>query len=92
MRLAAHALTGLTADMAKAHPVPEYIRVLGAADGAMISEISRRAKLPMFNMGEMRDGDMFRYEEKVTELWALTRNAPDERRAGQEFTRKFVRP
>ena len=92
MRLAAHALTGLTADMAKAHPAPEYIRVLGAADGEIISEISRRAKLPMFSMAEMKNGDMFRYEEKVTELWALTRNAPEERRAGQEFTRKFVRP
>lgn len=92
MRLATHALTGLTADMAKAHPAPEYIRVLGAADGGVISEISRRARLPMFGMAEMRGGDMFRYEERVTELWALTREDADERRAGQEFTRKFVRP
>ena len=92
MRLTTHALTGLTADMAKAHPAPEYVRVIGAADGEIISEISRRARLPMFRMGDMRECEMFRYEERATGLWALTRDMPQERRAGQEFTRKFVRP
>ena len=90
-RLMTHALTGLTADMAKDHPAPEYIRVLGAANGDIISEISRRASLPMFNMQEMRENQIFRYENTVTDLWALTRNSPAERQAGQEFTRKFVR-
>ena len=91
VRLATHALTGLTDEMAKAHPAPEYIRVIGAADGQIISEISRRARLPMFDMGAMRDGNMFRYEERITDMWALTRNETHERCAGQEFTRRFVR-
>lgn len=92
MRLATHALTGLTGEMAGRNKAPGYIRVLGASDGGIISEISRRARLPMFSISQMRGDEVFGYEERTTELWALTRNDPAERRAGQEYTRKFVRP
>ena len=93
MRLATHALTGLTAVLAAAHPAPEYIRVLGMRQnaGGLISEISRRAKLPMFALSNMRDDPIFRFEDRVTDLWALTRNEPNERRMGQEYTAKFIR-
>ena len=93
MRLATHALTGLTAQLAARHPAPEYIRLLGMREdaGDTVSEISRRARLPMFSLPEMSKNEMFAFEERVTELWALTRDLPDERRSGQEYTRKFVR-
>jgi len=93
MRLAAHAITGLTAELAYDHPEPEYIRVLGVAAGSagIISEISRRARLPMFTLSEMREDPIFRFETRVTDLWALTRNSPAERRMGQEYTTKFIR-
>ncbi len=93
MRLATHALTGLTAEMADAHPAPEYIRILGMTSdsGELISEISRRARLPMFTMNEMRENPVFLFENRATDLWALTRNNPEERRMGQEYTTKFIR-
>ena len=93
MRLAAHALTGLEAELAARHPGPEYIRLLGmrAEAGDAVSEIARRARLPMFSLPQMRENEMFAFEERVTELWALTRDLPEERRSGQEYTRKFVR-
>lgn len=93
MRLATHALTGLTATLAARHPGPEYIRLLGMrADAAdAVSEIAGRARLPMFSLPRMRGNEMFAFEERVTELWALTRDLPDERRFAQEYTRKFVR-
>lgn len=93
MRLATHALTGLTAELAARHPAPEYIRLLGmraeAAD--VVSEIARRADLPMFSLPRMRGNEIFAFEDRVTELWALTRDLPDERRSAQEYTRKFIR-
>lgn len=89
-RLAAHGLTGLTAELAQAHAAPGYIRVIGAR-GDVIKELARRARLPMFTLTEMRDDPVFRFEDRVTDLWALTRNSPEERRMGQEYTRKFVR-
>lgn len=93
MRLATHALTGLTMELAARHPGPEYIRLLGmrADTDDTVSEIARRARLPMFSFPKMRENEMFAFEERVTELWALTRDLPDERRSGQEYTRKFVR-
>ena len=93
MRLATHALTGLTADLAKAHPAPEYIRVLGMTSDAapLMTEISRRGMLPMFSLSEMRGNPMFLFEDRVTDLWALTRNSPEQRRMGQEYTAKFIR-
>ena len=93
MRLAAHALTGLEAELAARHLGPEYIRLLGmrAEAGDAVSEIARRARLPMFSLPQMRENEMFAFEERVTELWALTRDLPEERRSGQEYTRKFVR-
>lgn len=93
MRLATHALTGLTAALAARHPAPEYIRLLGmrADTEDTVSEIARRARLPMFSIPQMRGNEMFAFEERVTELWALTRDCREERRSGQEYTRKFVR-
>lgn len=91
-RLAAHALTGLTAELTRAHPAPEYLRLLGAGNSQVLREIARRATLPMLDAARLRENAIFRFECHVTDLWALTRTLPRERQAGQEFTRPFVRP
>ena len=46
---------------------------------------------PIARAAELRGDACFQLECRVTDLWALTRERPEERRAGQEFTRKFVR-
>ena len=91
-RLAAHALTGLTAELTRAHPAPEYLRLLGAGNSQVLREIARRATLPMLDAARLRENAVFRFECHVTDLWALTCTLPRERQAGQEFTRPFVRP
>ena len=91
-RLAAHALTGLTAELTRAHPAPEYLRLLGAGNSQVLREIARRATLPMLDAARLRENAVVRFECHVTDLWALTRTLPRERQAGQEFTRPFVRP
>lgn len=91
-RLAVHALTGLTAELTRAHPAPEYLRLLGAGNSQVLREIARRATLPMLDAARLRENAVFRFECHVTDLWALTRTLPRERQAGQEFTRPFVRP
>lgn len=93
MRLCTHALTGLTSALAESAPAPTYIRVLGmgTSAGELMREVSCRAKLPMFNLSEMRGDPVFAFENRATDLWALTRTLPSERRAGQEYTRKFLR-
>lgn len=92
-RLAAHALVGLTEALAKACPSPGYIRLIGARAGAepLLGELARRASLPLARAQALSGDLCFQLECRATDLWALTRNDPAERRAGQEFTRKFVR-
>lgn len=90
-RLVAHALTGLTAEMAGKFDGPEYIRVIGARDGEVLREISRRARMPIVQANDIKGHGIFEFECRVTDIWALSRNDADERRSGQEFTRKFVR-
>ena len=80
------------AELTRAHPAPEYLRLLGAGNSQVLREIARRATLPMLDAARLRENAVFRFECHVTDLWALTRTLPRERQAGQEFTRPFVRP
>lgn len=92
-RLAAHALVGLTAALTVEYPFPRYIRLIGARTDAdtLLSEIARRATLPMMCATELENDRCFQLECRVTDIWALTRETPAERRAGQEYTRKYVK-
>ena len=92
-RLAMHALTGLTAELAGRCPAPDYLRIVGArADAAgVLRELRYRARLPVLTAVDLKNNPVFQFECAVTDLWALTRDRPEERRAGQEFSRKFVR-
>lgn len=90
-RLLAHAVSGLTTALAESVPVPSYLRLTGirreGPGGALLKE---RAALPVKTAAQLREDLCFRYECRVTDLWALGRDRTEERRAGQEFTRGIV--
>ena len=55
-------------------------------------ELSRRARLPLFSSpAKLAGSEIFDLECRATDLRALMCDAAEERRAGQEFTQKFVR-
>ena len=94
MRLTAHAMLGLTDDLARRHPWPEYARLIGARDDArpLLGELKQRTRLPILSDGiALADDEVFRLECRATDLRALQCDRPEERRAGQEFTQKFVK-
>lgn len=93
-RAAAHAAAGLTAELAARYAQPPYARLLGLRAGAepLLRELSRRAALPIVSDPTRLRGDAcFEAECRFTDLWALGEAESENRRAGQEFTRPFVR-
>lgn len=93
-RLTAHAMLGLTDELAKRHPAPAYARLIGMRADAkpMLAEMKKRACLPIVSDPvKLRDDEVFRLECRATDLRALQCDRPEERRMGQEFTQKFVR-
>ena len=87
-------MLGLTADLARRHPAPEYARLIGMRADArpLLSELKRRASLPIVSDPvALRADEVFQLECRATDLRALQCDDPSERAAGQEFTRKFVR-
>lgn len=91
MRLATHALTSLIAEQAQSCAKPGYLRLIGLRGSDVLREIIARARLPIRQAVELKNDPTFAYECRATDLWALTRTRPDERRMAQEFTRKFIR-
>ena len=93
-RLCAHALLEIDRTLCARHPLPEYARLIGMRDDArpLLSELKRRATLPIASAPAGLIGDeVFQLECRATDLRALQCDAPAERSAGREFTRKFVR-
>ena len=93
-RLCAHAMLGLTRALMEQHPLPEYARLIGMRRdrSALSAELKRRATLPMLSDATALAGnEVFQLECRATDLRALQCDAPQERMAGQDFTRKFVR-
>ena len=93
-RLCAHALLDMTQDLLDRHPLPDYARLLGMRADAqpLLAELKKRSGLPIISDGSKLAGnEIFDLECRATDLRALLCNRPEERRAGQEFTRKFVR-
>ena len=93
-RLCAHAMLGLTQEMADHHPMPEYAKIIGMRSDAapLMAEIGRRAKIDIVSdAAKLRDNEIFRLECRATDLRALMCDDREERKAGQEFTRKFVK-
>ena len=93
-RLCAHAMLDITQALADQHPLPEYARLIGMRSDAapLLKEIGKRAKIEVVSdTAKLRDNEIFRLECRATDLRALMCDEKDERKAGQEFTRKFVR-
>ena len=93
-RLCAHALLGITQETQKKHPLPEYARIIGMRGDArpLLAELKARSTLPIVSdAAKLADNEIFRLECRATDLRALQCNESTERRAGQEFTQKFIR-
>ena len=93
-RLCAHALLGITQEFQDKHPLPEYARIIGMREDArsLLAELKARSILPIVSDAtKLQDNEIFRLECRATDLRALQSNDPNERKAGQEFTQKFIR-
>ncbi len=93
-RICTHALLGMTQSLLDRHPLPDYARLLGMRTGAqpLMAELKTRSSLPIISDGSKLAGnEIFNFECRATDLRALLCNKPEERKAGQEFTQKFVR-
>lgn len=93
-RICACALLKLTKSMVEGHATPGYARLIGMREDArpLLRELKARTKLPIVSDATQLRGDpVFDLECRATDLRALLCNDPAARRAGQEFTRKFVR-
>ena len=92
-RILAHALIGMDAALTRAVPLPVYARLIGArADaGQLLSELDRRAKLPIVSRASSLSGDpCFELECRATDAWSLLHEKPALRAAGREYREKYV--
>ena len=92
-RAVAHALGDLTAELAGAIGRPPYARLIGMRSGArpLMKELSGRAAIAIASDPAELAGDAcFRLECRFTDVWALGEPYPEARRAGREFTERFV--
>ena len=93
-RICACALLKLTKSMVESHALPGYARLIGMREDArpLLRELKARSALPIVSDAAQLRGDaVFDLACRATHLRALLCDEPSERRAGQEFTRKFVR-
>ena len=92
-RLTAHALLGMDRSLLSRCPAPEYARLIGMREDArpLLSELKRRTAIPIVSdPAKLTESECFRLECRATDLRALQCSRPEDRRAGQERTQKFV--
>lgn len=92
-RLLTQAVTGVTKQIAQAHPVPEYARVIGMRRDAraLMKELSQRSRLPLVSDGaQLRGNAIFECECRLTDLFMLLAPEKSDRTAGLEYTARFV--
>ena len=93
-RLCAHALLGLTQALAERNPLPEYARLIGMRSDVrpLLAELKARTQLLIVSDAtKLAGSEVFALECRATDLRALQCDDPQERRAGREFTQKFIR-
>ena len=57
-----------------------------------MGELKARTRIPVVTAASELKGDLcFDVECRATDVWALLHDAPEQRRAGREYTEKFVR-
>ncbi len=93
-RLTTQVALGITRDLQAAHPAPEYVRVLACRRGALglLGEIKRRGALPLASdVARMSEADaMWALETRATDLWGLCTECAEYRRAGRDYTQRFI--
>lgn len=95
-RLLLAAPLGLTRELARAHPLPDYIRVLGFRDTALplLRRIRRSSPLPLVTdpaAFKQKRHPVFELEARSTDLWGLLTDDPKARQAGRDYTFPLVR-
>lgn len=93
-RTLTHALLGVDAALAAAHPMPTHARLIGVRVGAepLLAELKKRSRLPIVTRAaELRGDPVFDLECRATDIWSLMHDDPGLRRTGREFTEMFVR-
>ena len=93
-RTLTHALLGVDRKLTSDIPLPTYARLIGARAGAegLLAELAARTRIPIVTAApELRGDPCFELECRATDAWALMHDAPELRRAGREYTEKFVR-
>lgn len=92
-RLLTCALIGMDKALVEAVPAPTYARLIGARTdaGALLTELDRRARLPIVTRASALSGDpCFKLECRATDAWALLHEEPALRVAGREYRERFV--
>lgn len=92
-RLLAQMTAGITKDLAQAHPLPEYARVIGMRRDArpLMKELSQRAQLPIVSDGaQLRGNAIFECECRLTDLFMLLTPQKADRVGGLEYTARFI--
>lgn len=92
-RLLPQIALGITHSMQVESPCPTYARVLGCRRDALylMGEIQRRGDIPITPGGRALDGDpIWEIETRATDLWGLATRSAEWRRAGMDYTHKFV--
>lgn len=92
-RVCAQALLGLTRELALAHPLPEYARVLGFRREAapLLRELKARATIPLCTDPTALIGHaLFEAERRATDLQSLLLRRPEHRASGQDLRRKML--
>lgn len=92
-RLCAQALLGMTRELAQAHPLPEYARVLGFRRDAspLLRELKARAHLPLAADPVALIGQpLFELEKRATDLHSLLLREPAHRAAGRDLRQRMI--
>lgn len=92
-RLLPQIALGITRAMQTASPAPTYARVLGCRRDALwlMGEIQRRGRIQITPGGRALDGDpIWALETRASDLWGLATRSSDWRRAGMDYTHRFV--
>ena len=91
-RLIAASMLGITFQLAKNHPNPEYIRILGYRKESK-DLLARMAKGPLkfaSRASELRGDEVFELERRATDLWGLSTKDSFLRKAGRDLTQKLL--
>ena len=91
-RLCAHALLGLTQELAASHPEPTYARILGfRRDAAPLLAHLKNAPLPpTVRAAVLKDDPVFALEKRATDLQSLCFADESARRANRDLTEKML--